>query len=191
MSTNLSGANVLILFLDIDGVLHPEGVGEELHFVHLDNFEGVLREFPQIQVVISSTWRLDMSLEELRLRFSEDLRPRIVGVTPSLPESKDPRKQRQRECEQWLETALAADLSLRPPWLALDDRANYFDEGCPNLVLLPHVHQGGTGLEGPYTDQLRNRIRRAIGLPGSSFDQDPTDLNLESPRVSRRPVGLS
>lgn len=32
MTTNPIDPEGLILFLDIDGVLHPEGVGEDLHF---------------------------------------------------------------------------------------------------------------------------------------------------------------
>lgn len=84
----------------------------------------VLREFPQVLVVISSAWRLDMSLEDLRLKLSEDIRTRIVGVTPSRPELEDQSGRRQRECEQWLETELSADHSPRLPWLALDNRAS-------------------------------------------------------------------
>lgn len=167
----------MILFLDIDGVLHPEGVGVELEFVHLDNLEAVLREFVQIQVVIPSAWRLEMSLEELRRRFSEDIRPRIVGITPSLPEYEDQRGQRQRECEQWLLTAQDVQGAQQLPWLALDDRASYFDEDCPNLVLLPHVWYGGTGLEGPHIDQLRGRIRQAINSTDSRSGAVPTGLN--------------
>ena len=70
------GARPVYLFLDIDGVLHPEGVGPELELCHLRNMETLLREFPQVLVVVSSAWRLESSFEELRQRFSPDMRPR-------------------------------------------------------------------------------------------------------------------
>jgi len=44
----------------------------------------------------------------------------------------------------------------------LDDRESYFDRGCPNLVLLPYVHFGGTGLEGSAIGLLRQRIWQAL-----------------------------
>lgn len=31
------------LFLDFDGVLHPEGVGPELEFCHLETIEDLIR----------------------------------------------------------------------------------------------------------------------------------------------------
>lgn len=171
MTTNPVDPEGLILFLDIDGVLHPEGVGEDLHFVHLANFEAVLREFPLVHVVVSSAWRLDMSLDDLRQRFSADIRARIVGVTPSLPHLEDQFGQRQRECELWLRETYPAKAG-PPRWLALDDRESYFDRGCPNLVLLPYVHFGGTGLEGSAIRLLRQRIWQAL-QPDVGFNETP------------------
>lgn len=47
-----------ILFLDFDGVLHPEHCHESKHFCCLPVLEDALRQAPEWQVVISSTWRL-------------------------------------------------------------------------------------------------------------------------------------
>nr|MDP2191459.1 HAD domain-containing protein [Rhodoferax sp.] len=148
----------LILFLDSDGVLHPDGVGTDLEFCQLDNFEGVMREFPQVRIVVSSTWRLSESVEELRRHFSADIQERIVGVTPRVGNHDSVRGQRQRECEAWIR-----ENSPDVPWLALDDWARYFDEGCENLVLIPHVYDGGAGLEGEYVEGLRMRIGEMLG----------------------------
>jgi hypothetical protein len=50
---------IKIFFLDFDGVLHPqyehEPVPTELAFCHLARFEAILREFPSVEIVISST----------------------------------------------------------------------------------------------------------------------------------------
>lgn len=147
----------LYLFLDFDGVLHPEGVGPELEFCHLENFEDLLRHYPQVLIVLSTSWRLSVSLEDLVAYFSTDIRDRIIGATPNLQELAIPRGLRQRECEQWL-----ASNAPGAPWLAVDDRANYFDEVCPQLVLLPHVHVGGAGLEGESLVLLQQRLDREI-----------------------------
>ena len=51
----------LILFLDFDGVLHPEGEDHILNggadFCFLPRLEALLREFPWVKIVISSSWR--------------------------------------------------------------------------------------------------------------------------------------
>lgn len=72
----------MILFLDFDGVLHPfhRPLGT---FVLLSYFEDVLRDFPAVNIVISSTWREEYSLPQLQKFFSEDIARRIIDVTPS------------------------------------------------------------------------------------------------------------
>lgn len=149
----------LILFLDFDGVLHPEGVGAELEFCHLDNFEQVMREFSQVQIVVSSSWRLGESIEDLRSHFSIDIQDRIVGITQRLPEFDSMRGPRQRECEAWV-----SEHRPQARWLALDDRAQYFDARCQHLVLIPHVHDGGAGLEGAHVEILRQKIAELLEL---------------------------
>lgn len=143
----------LYLFLDFDGVLHPEGVGPELEFCHLENFEALMRRYPQVLIVLSTSWRVHFPLAKLITFFSSDLQDRIVGATPPLQELATARGHRQRECEQWLVANAPG-----APWLAVDDRANYFDSDCSELVLLPHVHAGGTGLEGKALALLEQRI---------------------------------
>lgn len=147
----------LYLFLDFDGVLHPEGVGPELEFCHLQGFEDLMREYPQVRLVLSSSWRIHLPFEKLMAIFSTDLQNRIVGATPHLRELENKQGHRQRECEQWL-----ASNAPGASWLAVDDRASYFDAGCPQLVLLPHIHDGGTGLEGDALALLQWRIDQAL-----------------------------
>jgi hypothetical protein len=49
----------MILFLDFDGVLHPEYDGQaapaDVVFCHLPRFEAVMRDHPEVEIVISST----------------------------------------------------------------------------------------------------------------------------------------
>ena len=80
-----------VLFLDFDGVLHSEPSLPKEAFSQLPLVEAILREFPSVEVVISSTWRLDWvgdsdaaAVENLRRYFSPDIAQRVVGVTPFL-----------------------------------------------------------------------------------------------------------
>ena len=65
---------VNFLFLDFDGVLHPQYDGEptpkEVCFCHLPRFEAVMRRHPGVQIVISSTWRQQFGMRGRRaLKF--------------------------------------------------------------------------------------------------------------------------
>ena len=54
-----------ILFLDFDGVTHPDPCRKESFLGQLPLIEDVLREHRQVDVVISSSWRYDHRLHEL------------------------------------------------------------------------------------------------------------------------------
>ena len=111
-----------VLFLDIDGVLHPHQRGTmEL----LPVLEAFLRAHPTVRVVISSTWRMQNSLEDLREFFAEDVRHQIEGVTPFINQT--PFSRFQEITAYLLETG-----SRR--WCALDDEAHLFPPECANLV---------------------------------------------------------
>ena len=63
-----------IVFLDFDGVLHPEHCHESKHFSCLPVFESVLSQVPDCKLVIASTWRLQIPVERLR----EKLGPNVL-----------------------------------------------------------------------------------------------------------------
>ena len=71
----------MIIFLDFDGVLHPQydgqAVPDEVAFCHLPLFETLMREFLMLNIVVRSTWRTQQSLDVLRRRFSGDIAKRI------------------------------------------------------------------------------------------------------------------
>ncbi len=98
----------MFLFLDFDGVLHPQydgvptPVGEV--FCHLSLFESIMRDFPPAEIIISSTWRYQFSIEELRSKFSPDIAARIVGMTPQTEQDEREYVQARREVEilEWL-----------------------------------------------------------------------------------------
>ena len=61
-----------ILFLDIDGVLHPDPPQPDQRLRSLPRLVAILRDFPQVDVVISSLWREKLSLDQLRELFPAD-----------------------------------------------------------------------------------------------------------------------
>ena len=139
------------LFLDFDGVLHPEFCHESQHFCCLPQFESAVRHFPETNIVISSTWRHQRSLEQMREFFSADVANRVVGVTPafntldSVPDALLG-YEREAECEAWLRAQQRSHL----PWLALDDRPWLFRPFSRSLFRV----DGQTGL----TDQLSTSL---------------------------------
>ncbi|OUM04508.1 HAD domain-containing protein [Variovorax sp. JS1663] len=126
----------MILFLDFDGVLHPEGEGhlpnDGTDFCFLPRLEALLRDFPHVGIVVSSTWRERLSLDELRSFFSPDIGARIIGATP--PPRRDPagyvHARREGEICAWLEAHGGVD----QPWVALDDAEWQFDRHVDHLV---------------------------------------------------------
>ena len=118
-----------IIFLDFDGVLHPDGIAK---FSRLPVLERFLVEMPDAEVVVSSTWREDHTLNQLQNFFSPHLRHRIAGVTPSLDDGYE-LGGRQKEILSYVANEGLSDTNCH--WVALDDIAMFFEESYQNLVL--------------------------------------------------------
>lgn len=146
---------VQVLFLDFDGVMHPEFCHESKHFVHLKNFEAVMRAAPHVELVISSTWRHKRSLEELKALFSDDVATRIIGTTPlyaqleNIPDTLQG-YEREAECRFWLRQHGRA----AQEWLALDDRSWNFRPFNSNVLLV----DGNVGLSADAAQTLLARL---------------------------------
>jgi hypothetical protein len=123
-----------LLFLDVDGVLHPVVTDYSFSsrfFSHLPLLEELLREFKSVDVVISSDWRRAESIEQLQRYFSADIRPRIIGATPQMDPDVAVHHRRQLEIRAWLEGNGRSDAE----WVALDDWPGSFEIGFERLVL--------------------------------------------------------
>lgn len=126
----------MILFLDVDGVLHPAvNYDAALLLCKLPLLEEVLRRHLDVDVVISSTWRENRTLTELRALFSSDIAHRIIGVTPQWLDIQDDESSgtyvRQAEVESWLRQHKRT----WEQWLAVDDQKHLFKPFCANLFL--------------------------------------------------------
>ncbi|WP_431511583.1 HAD domain-containing protein [Variovorax sp. DAIF25] len=123
-----------LLFLDVDGVLHPVGVDYSFSsrfFSHLPRLEELLLEFKSVDVIISSDWRLAESIEQLQRYFSAETRHRIIGATPQIDPGVAVHHRRQLEIQAWLDGNGRSDAE----WVALDDWPENFEAGFARLVL--------------------------------------------------------
>lgn len=147
----------MILFLDFDGVLHPQYEGQtvpsDVAFCHLPRFEDVMRDFPAVKVVISSTWREQFGLTSLKSRFSPDIAARIIGITPIYPLSHPPAvMQREWEITTWLSVRGLQDA----PWIALDDAIWEFKNNRDNVIACTS-HAG-------FSAATESKLRAALSL---------------------------
>lgn len=88
-----------LMFLDFDGVFYTLGgsiyhrslVGDkktakwEPDPVALSLLSHLLDEFPDMKVVVSSTWRLGNTIETLQEILGDKIGPKVIAVTPALP----------------------------------------------------------------------------------------------------------
>ena len=149
------------LFLDFDGVTHPEPCGSESAFCSLNLIEAVLLDYPSVEIVVSSSWRDHYSLADLQEFFSDAIKARVIDVTPSVKRpsadwlpAQVPRFDRQWECESWLKL----NRPWASPWLAIDDRAYWFEPDCRHLLLT----QSKLGFTQPDQERLRHMIEERL-----------------------------
>lgn len=142
-----------LLFLDFDGVLRRSA--SPLYRLDRDlvaNLEAALRAAPDVQVVITSSWREAFSLAEMRKHFAADIQVRIVGVTPS-SHSRDG-FYRHREVLAYLQGHGGAG-----DWLAVDDDRQHYPLEAPVLLVDPAV-----GLDAATAADLARRLAQGADL---------------------------
>jgi hypothetical protein len=144
--------NPILLFLDIEGVLHgflrPE-------FEQLPRLEHVMRDFPNLKVVISSNLRTLWRLDDFKNCFSDALRERLLGMTPLSTAIRPKGNYRYAEIIAYLYYEFGAN---SPSWIALDDDKSLFPPNCEQLVLCP----GLMGFDEDAEGVLRARLREIV-----------------------------
>lgn len=152
-------SNVPILFLDFDGVLHPDPDPDQWPergpcFTCLPVLEEALRGL-DCHIVITSGWRGLYPLSDLIAQLGE-LGPRVGDITSFLshlpPKWNKGRAVRQAEVLRWLEI----NGQQNTPFLVLDDWADGFEPAWPALYLA----DGKTGLRPEDCKPIRVRLSR-------------------------------
>jgi hypothetical protein len=149
-----------VVFLDFDGVTHPDPPSGPV-FTQLPLIEGVLRAYPKVLIVLSTTWRVIYPLAVLRKQFSSDISVRVLDSTPTMCASQRAdhpalisRASRQAEVEAWL----YENLTMAHPWIAIDDKAHWFEPGCRNLL----VTNPNTGFTSADSARLRQMLKERL-----------------------------
>lgn len=119
----------VLVYCDLDGVLHrwPCPQAEMFDPQCIARLYEAIRQHDAV-IVITSTWRLEWPLEQIRERMGV-LGKRVIGVTPEID---DPFLRHGRYHEVLL------DLERRVPdsrWIAIDDESGRFPGELVNLVL--------------------------------------------------------
>lgn len=112
------------LFYDVDGVLHPNDVGNLSCVSHLVS---IINKVPSLQLIMSSNWRETMDEEFFERVFPNEILERTIGFTPVL-ETYPYRRQREIE-------AFAAHFGLNR-YLCIDDQERLYESGWPNLYAI-------------------------------------------------------
>ena len=112
-----------VLFLDFDGVLHPTTHGSAL-LSQLPLLESAL-EGCDYTMVISSSWRFHLEMEDLKRHFSSSVQNKIVGVTGDAYIGAYAR---------FHEINAYAMQNGITNWRALDDSYWEFPQGCSQLI---------------------------------------------------------
>jgi len=142
-----------VLYLDFDGVLHPEDVlwhpkrgiyvrsppGHQL-FEWVPILEALLQPYPKVAIVLSTSWVRERRFSFAKNRLSPMLQQRVIGATFH-------REYMHRESFRLIPRGvqIAQDVARRVPrtWFAIDDDADGWPQCCRSNFVQTH---GQTGL---------------------------------------------
>ncbi len=145
----------MILFLDFDGVLHPDPCPPERLFEHAKVVAAVLAPF-RLQIVLSTSWRTVHSIAAMKARLPALLAKRVIGTTPMFSAISGSAGRlhpypRQAECMAWLQQHAPGRR-----WHAIDDRAEWFEPYCEQLT----VCDARTGVNAAALTHLASALAR-------------------------------
>lgn len=139
---------LMLLFLDFDGVLHPDEVymirgrptlrAEGSLFMWVDVLEKTLSPYPQIEIVLATSWVRWRSYSRTCKALPEVLRTRIVGAT--WHSRMDPREWAELTRYQQIRRYLRRRHNVE--WLALDDDDEGWGHADINRLICTDPEQG-------------------------------------------------
>lgn len=145
------GAGDLVVYLDFDGVLHHENClwnrktgpylkappGYDL-FQHAPLLEQLLDPYPQVKIVLSTSWVRSYGCTGAAKRLPEALRAKVIGATFHSRMNENEFISAPRGMQVWGDTLkrLPAD------WIALDDDYLHWPKWCLDKYVKTHEHEG-------------------------------------------------
>ena len=132
-----------ILLLDFDGVLHPDCVfrmaggglvlkreGVEL-FEWAPYLDSLLKDFPAVRIVLSSSWVHALGFEAARDALPEGLGSRVIGSTmdPFMAMARWKRMERGEQIRRYVEHRRLVS------WVAIDDGVEHWPSGWDGRLI--------------------------------------------------------
>ena len=147
----MKGRGELLLYLDYDGVLHHEKVlwhpkiGAYLSapdgyvlFQHVELLERMLAPYPQVKIVLSTSWVRRYGCAKSAKQLRPALRARVIGATFHSKMNELEFGEKPRGMQVWEDV-----LKRRPrAWLALDDDWLDWPEWCLDNYVKTHPIDG-------------------------------------------------
>ena len=146
-----NGKDELLLFLDYDGVCHHENVwwhpkrgpyikaGPEFTlFQHTQLLANVLEPYPEVRIVLSTSWVRRYTYSKAAKRLPPSLRKRVIGATFHSAMHEESFVAAPRGLQVW------SDVVRRQPrdWLALDDEYLHWPAWCRDKLIRTHDELG-------------------------------------------------
>lgn len=169
----------MILFLDYDGVLHPDAAylvrgRPELRadgelFMWAGHLVDVLASAPQIRIVLSTSWARELRFARARDYLPAELRQRVIGATWHSGMSTDD-EHRPLGRDTWWDSATRyqqirryVDRAGLTDWIAVDDQPTGWAESDRDKLV---VTDSNLGLSAP---SARARLAAAVGNMASAW----------------------
>ena len=163
----------MILFLDFDGVLHPDAVYLERGrpvlradgelFMWARHLVDALASAPRLRIVLSTSWARELRFARARDYLPAELRPKVIGATWHSGMATDD-EHRPLGRNTWWDTATRyqqirryVDRAGINDWIAVDDQPEgWANADCDKLV----ATDSNLGLSAP---SARVRLAAAVG----------------------------
>lgn len=166
------------LFLDFDGVLHPDEAylikGRPMLkkagrlFMWADLLEGMIADLPTVQIVLSTSWARQLGYSRAKRYLPLGLRSRVIGATWHSAMGKNDGLQRPYDVTWWdaasryqqiKQYAIRAKLT---EWVAIDDQTQGW--GAEDLDKLVQT-DSETGLSDSHVQALLVERLGGLGKP--------------------------
>ena len=96
----------------------------------MPKLEAVIELFPSLEIVITSSWREEKSLDELIKLLGTNIGQRVVGTTPIIDDA-FLHFVRYHEVSEYLKTVTERDKT----WVALDDESGNYPKDAPVVLV--------------------------------------------------------
>ncbi|WP_282365361.1 HAD domain-containing protein [Pseudomonas sp. PS02290] len=168
----------MIIFLDFDGVLHPDSVfmapsGPSLReegtlFMWMPLLESVLAQYADARIVLSTSWVRNLGFSRAKKRLSKNLQDRVVGSTWHSSMAKEWTDQilwdQSTRYHQIIRYVVRGNIS---KWLAIDDDAEGWGAQYQELLIRtdPATGLSGAGVIAELTAKLNIATEAKLTLP--------------------------